>query len=79
MVAPRKKWAVQPPQMSIHRSHHRSKADAYRTTQTWADEYRAGTLNARITEVQVWVDEGHGWELYETLNLADLVEMKEGA
>jgi hypothetical protein len=74
MAKPRKKWATQPPLMSIARRSHPSEAAAYRNVRAWAAEYRAGGLNPRIQAIEVLVDEqdGHGWQLYETVNLADL-------
>lgn len=79
MAKPRKKWATQPPLMSIARDHHRSEAAAYRQVRAWAAEYRAGGLNPRIQAIEVLVDErdGRGWQLYETVNLADLAADEE--
>lgn len=72
-MATRKKWAVQPPLMSIARTQHPSQPAAYRKVQEWAVEFRAGVLNPRVREIEVYVDErdGAGWQLYERVNLAD--------
>jgi len=78
-MPPRKKWATQPHLMSIHRTVHRSKPAAYRAVQDWVDEYRTGNLNPRIRQIEVLVNEGlgRGWELYETLSLAELAAVTE--
>lgn len=36
-----------------------------------ADEFRAGALNESIREVKVWLDEGEGFQLWETVPLRD--------
>jgi hypothetical protein len=71
-MATRKHWKTQPPLMSLHAKVHRSMPEAYRHVRAWADEYCAGTLASRIQSIEVWVDEGDGWRLYETVRLADL-------
>ena len=73
MAAPRKKWATR-----LHpaekRKTHTSQTAAYRHIRDLAALYANGSLRADLNRVSVWVDEGHGrgWELYETVNLADL-------
>lgn len=73
MTKPRKLWATQPPLMKIARENHRSQAAAYRCVANWAEEFRADVLNPRIRQIEVYVDErdGHGWKLYERIELAD--------
>lgn len=73
MPKPRRQWAVQPPLMRIARTQHRSKPAAYRQVHEWAKEFRAGTLNPAITQIEVYVDEqnGDGWQLHERVELAD--------
>lgn len=81
MAAPRKKWATQPPHKSLHREVHQSKPAAYRAVQTWVEWYRDGKLSPGVRQIEVWVDDGLGcgWELYETVDLAELAGMKDGA
>jgi len=73
MATPRKNWATQPLLMKIARENFQSKAAAYRNVQKWAAEYRDGVLNPGIRQIEIYVDErdGHGWQLYERINLAD--------
>jgi hypothetical protein len=73
MAAPRKKWATR-----LHpadpRKTHDSKPATYRYVQQQAGHYRDGMVRADLNRITVYVDEGlgRGWELYETINLADL-------
>jgi hypothetical protein len=76
---PRKLWATSFRGVPDKRRHE-SKAVAYRYVQNATTNYAAG-VRYRTTHVNVWVDErgGRGWELYETVDLAELAGMKEGA
>lgn len=73
MNKPRKKWATRHHPGASRRSHG-SQVATYRHIQSLAEEYRLGMIRADLNRVSVWVDEGlgRGWELYETVNLADL-------
>jgi hypothetical protein len=56
-----------------------SMKQAYEFVQALTFSYAAGQIeNPRLT---VWVDEGdgQGWRLYETLDLAELAHMRDGA
>ncbi len=78
MAAPRKKWATRLHPAS-QRVTHPSKTAAYRYVRNQAVALRAGMLRADLNRCTVWVDEGlgRGWELYETVDLAELAGMKE--
>lgn len=79
MAGRRKRWATQPPLMSMWRRVQPSKTAAYRNVQGWAEQYRAGELTPRIEAIRVLVDEGagRGWEIYEVIKLADLANIRE--
>lgn len=64
----RKKWSTR---VIGWRVSHRSKAAVDRYIQATIEEYRQGMLAPVVREVQVWVDEGSGWRLHETVNLDD--------
>ncbi len=71
--SPRKKWATRHHPGETRRTH-TSKPAAYRYVQEQAEHYRTGLLRSDLNRINVYVDEGlgRGWELYETVNLADL-------
>lgn len=73
MAAPRKKWATRHHPGSP-RTTHTSKPAAYRYVQQQAEHYRLGMLRGDLNRITVYVDEGlgRGWDLYETVNLAEL-------
>ncbi len=72
MAALRKRWATQLVGGTAMRRHE-SKAEAYRYARNDAANYDAGAYRD-IDTVKVWVDErdGNGWQLYESVSLADL-------
>jgi hypothetical protein len=70
MASPRKKWSTRTTPGSAYKRHE-SKPAAYRYVQQMADDYRLGMLRKDLTQVRVYVDEGSGVQLYETVNLAD--------
>ncbi len=73
MAAPRKKWATGE---GVKRDEFTSRRATYEWVQTLARSHAAGMEPVR--HLTVWVDEGlgRGWELYETVDLADLAGMK---
>ncbi len=70
--SPRKKWATRL-NPADQRKTHPSEAAVWRYVNAVADQYRSGLLRRDLSRLTVWVDEGlgRGWELYETVNLAD--------
>ncbi len=73
MAAPRKKWATRQ-HPADPRTTHPSKPAAYRYVQQQAEYFHLGMIRRDLNRINVYVDEGHGrgWELYETVDLADL-------
>lgn len=75
MATPRKKWATRWDTLPGGRQTRPSKTAAY----TWVQEQARALARGeelRATTVFVEVDEGwgHGWERYETLDLAELAK-----
>lgn len=80
--SPRKKWATSITERRAGWKTHLSKAAAYRWTQMVAFDVSVAAPGQHLpTRIHVWVDEGlgQGWELYESLNLADLTPSTGGA
>jgi hypothetical protein len=73
MAAPRKKWATRHHPGEKRRTHI-SQVATYRYVQQQAEAYHVGMIRRDLNRINVYVDEGlgRGWELYETVNLADL-------
>jgi hypothetical protein len=79
-MAARKKWSTTTVP-TVPRKTHPSQPAAYRQVQELAALYAKGSLRPDLRRVQVWVDEGdgQGWRLHETLDLAELAHMQDGA
>lgn len=71
MATPRKKWSTRTTPRSAYKRHD-SKPAAYRYVASMARDFHLGMLRADLTQIRVYVDEGSGVQLYETVNLADL-------
>jgi hypothetical protein len=67
----RKKWSTRTTPGSAYKAH-QSKVAAYRYVEQMAEHYRLGILRPDLTKVSVYVDEGNGVQLYETVKLADV-------
>ncbi len=73
MAATIKKWATRH-HPGERRKSHTSEVAAYRFVRQQADLYHEGMIRRDLNRINVYVDEGRGrgWELHETVNLADL-------
>ncbi len=73
MAANHKRWATRH-HPGERRKTHTSKVAAYRFVQQQAEYYHDGIIRRDLNRITVYVDEGRGrgWELYESVNLADL-------
>lgn len=71
MTAPRKKWSTRTTPGAAYKSHE-SKAAVYRYVASMAEDFRLGMLRPDLAQIRVYVDEGSGVRLYETVNLAEL-------
>lgn len=73
MAATYKKWATRH-HPGERRKTHTSKVAVYRFVQQQAEAYHVGMIRRDLNRINVYVNEGRGrgWELYETVDLADL-------
>jgi hypothetical protein len=71
MGAPRKKWSTRTTPGAAYKRHD-SKTAAYRYVERMAEEFRLGMLHGDLVRVSVYVDEGNGVQLYETVDLANV-------
>lgn len=76
MAKPRKKWAVQLSVPSAELQRHTSEANAYAHVGAIAKGFAAGDFSKDVRKVNVFVDEGRGWELFDRVDLRELAEMQ---
>jgi hypothetical protein len=68
----RKLWATSFPQIAGPKRRHESNRAVYRYVEAEVANWLCGALRSR--HLTVWVDErdGHGWQVYERLDLDEL-------
>lgn len=70
MSAPRKQWATNYPNAPTSSKRHKSKLAAYEYVQRQVRLRKDGVL--RQQHMEVFMDEGFGWQLFERVDLDEL-------
>jgi hypothetical protein len=72
-MSKRKLWSTEFTDAEVDRNYYRhtSESAVYRYVREQRAEYRAGTLSCRRLLVRVDERDGHGWRIYERIDLGD--------